>query len=76
MNQYDHLLDVRGEACPMPLLKAKMQLNAMRVGETVKVMASDAGSVRDFAAFINLTQHSLKEAHLENEFIYFITKND
>lgn len=60
----------------MPLLKAKMQLNAMRAGETVKVMASDAGSVRDFAAFIKLTEHSLTEAHSDNEFIYFITKND
>ena len=60
----------------MPLLKAKMQLNAMRAGETVKVMASDAGSVRDFAAFIKLTEHSLTEVHSDNEFIYFITKND
>ncbi len=76
MSQYDVLLDVSGEACPMPLLKAKMQLNKMAEGECLKVVATDAGSVRDFAAFIKLTEHTLEQDHSEQgQYIYYITKH-
>jgi tRNA 2-thiouridine synthesizing protein A len=75
MVKFDCLVDARGESCPMPLLRAKLKLNEMKDGECVKVMATDAGSVRDFEAFISLTPHELKAEHSENEFIYFITKH-
>lgn len=59
----------------MPLLKAKMQLNKMQVGECLKVVATDAGSVRDFASFISLAGHDLAEDHAEGQsFVYYITK--
>ena len=74
--EFDYLVDAQGEACPMPLLRAKMQLNKMAVGECVKVLATDAGSVRDFKSFIELAGHSLSEAHpAPDQFVYFITKN-
>ncbi len=75
MVKFDFLVDARGESCPMPLLRAKLKLNEMKGGECVKVMATDAGSVRDFEAFISLTPHELKAEHSEDEFIYFITKH-
>ena len=76
MSNYDHLVDARGEACPMPLLRAKLKLNEMLSGQTVKVMATDAGSVRDFEAFIGLTPHALETAHSDDEYVYLITKRD
>jgi len=76
MSHNDYLVDASGEACPMPLLKAKMQLNKMAVGEILKVVATDAGSVRDFAAFIGLTSHELLESITSDEtFIYYIKKH-
>ncbi len=74
MVKTDYEVDARGEACPMPLLRAKLQLNNMAEGESVKLLATDAGSVRDFEAFIGLTSHDLVCKHTEDEFIYFITK--
>lgn len=74
MTKNDYEVDARGESCPMPLLRAKLQLNNMEEGECVKVLATDAGSVRDFEAFIGLTSHELTCDHTEEEFIYFITK--
>ncbi|MEE4660598.1 MAG: sulfurtransferase TusA family protein [Halieaceae bacterium] len=44
-------LDARGLDCPMPLLKAKRALNALRAGERLRVLATDRGSVRDFEVF-------------------------
>ena len=37
MVKTDYEVDARGEACPMPLLRAKLQLNNMAEGESVKV---------------------------------------
>ena len=75
---YDYLVDATGDACPLPLLKAKQQLNKMSVGECVKVIASDEASVRDFASFIELTAHDLTQPSIENtelhNFVYYIVK--
>lgn len=71
----DVIVDAQGEACPMPLLKAKMALNKMTEGEVLKVIATDAGSVRDFRAFISLTPHELIEDTSDSScFVYYITK--
>jgi tRNA 2-thiouridine synthesizing protein A len=56
------LLDVRGLACPLPLLKARKALREVAVGQTLEVLATDPGSWRDFAAFAEQSGHSLLEA--------------
>lgn len=73
--KYDYLVDASGESCPMPLLRAKMQLNKMNPGECVKVIATDAASVRDFSSFIALTANELSEdREHDGEFVYYIVK--
>jgi len=73
---YDYLVDASGERCPMPLLKAKRQLNTMKSGECLKVIATDAASVRDFSSFIKLTGHKLEKEQLEQGlFVYYIVKS-
>ena len=52
-------LDATGLECPMPLLKAKRALNAMRVGQQLRVLATDQGSVRDFRVFAEQSGHLL-----------------
>lgn len=52
-------LDARGLRCPLPLLKAKQVLRDMAVGEVLRVLATDAGSVRDFQAFAQLSRQEL-----------------
>jgi TusA-related sulfurtransferase len=75
MMNYDYLVDASGDSCPMPLLKAKRQLNTMKSGECLKVIATDAASVRDFSSFIALTGHNLQKEQLEQDsFIYYIIK--
>ncbi len=65
----DHFLDASGLTCPMPLLKAKQKLNQIAVGETLCVVATDPGSMRDFESFIKLTAHEMLES-LEQEGVY------
>jgi tRNA 2-thiouridine synthesizing protein A len=54
-----HEVDALGLICPMPLLKAKRALNEMAVGERLRVMATDQGSVRDFQVFAQQSGHRL-----------------
>jgi tRNA 2-thiouridine synthesizing protein A len=63
-------LDARGLNCPLPILKAKKALSDMTSGQTLKVIATDAGSVRDFQAFAKQTGNELVEQQtLGSEFI-------
>jgi tRNA 2-thiouridine synthesizing protein A len=62
-------LDVRGLACPLPLLKARKALRDVAIGQTLEVMATDPGSWRDFAAFAEQSGNSLLEA-VEEDGVY------
>ena len=57
--QIDKEIDTRGLNCPLPILKAKKALAEMDSGQTLKVVATDAGSVRDFQAFAKQTGNDL-----------------
>lgn len=56
---HDALVDASGLNCPLPLLKAKMELNRLASGAVLKVIATDAGSQRDFRTFARLAGHAL-----------------
>ncbi|NBO40923.1 MAG: sulfurtransferase TusA family protein [Betaproteobacteria bacterium] len=55
----DQELDTRGLNCPLPILKAKKALSAMHSGQLLKVVSTDKGSLRDFAAFCKQTGNEL-----------------
>jgi TusA-related sulfurtransferase len=40
-------LDVTGESCPMPVVKAKAAVDDLETGETLAVLATDPGSMSD-----------------------------
>ncbi|MCK7544164.1 sulfurtransferase TusA family protein [Marinobacter bryozoorum] len=55
----DITLDATGLRCPMPLLKAKLQLGSMAAGQQLEVLATDPGSARDIPAWLAHTSHTL-----------------
>ena len=67
MMQIDKELDTRGLNCPLPILKAKKTLAEMSSGQLLKVMSTDAGSVRDFQAFAKQTGNELVEQQTAGE---------
>jgi tRNA 2-thiouridine synthesizing protein A len=73
--QIDKELDTRGLNCPLPILKAKKALNEMTTGQTLKVVATDAGSVRDFQAFARQTGNVLVEQQTAGaDFIHILKR--
>ena len=73
--QIDKEIDTRGLNCPLPILKAKKALSEMVSGQTLKVVATDAGSVRDFQAFAKQTGNELVEQQsVGAEFIHLMRR--
>lgn len=69
-------VDARQLRCPLPLLKAKQALHRVQVGESVEVLATDSGSVRDFHEYARLAGQIIghfSENH--GVYRYIITKN-
>jgi tRNA 2-thiouridine synthesizing protein A len=68
-------LDVKGLNCPLPILRAKKALAGMASGELLRVVATDPGSVKDFAAFCKQTGNALlSSADNGKEFSFVISK--
>ncbi|WP_181295302.1 sulfurtransferase TusA family protein [Pseudomonas sp. Q2-TVG4-2] len=71
----DAELDAVGLECPMPLLKAKLELNRLASGQVLKVTATDPGSQRDFRSFAKLAGHTLlREEADEGLYRYWLRK--
>jgi tRNA 2-thiouridine synthesizing protein A len=71
----DKELDTRGLNCPLPILKAKKALSEMQSGQILRVVATDAGSVRDFLAFAKQTGNELLEQTTAgNDFIHVMRR--
>ena len=49
------MVDGRGLACPMPLLKTKVALRGVAEGESLYVVATDPNSQADIVAFCQQT---------------------
>lgn len=52
-------LDARGLRCPLPVLKARKKLLAMRTGERLLVEATDPVAAIDFPHFCSETGHQM-----------------
>ena len=73
--QIDQELDTRGLHCPLPILKAKKALTGVQSGQLLKVISTDQGSLRDFAAFAKQTGNELLEQQtVGNEFIHTLKR--
>ena len=71
----DKEIDTRGLNCPLPILKAKKALSEMVSGETLKVVSTDPGSVRDFKAFARQTGNELLDQQtLGSDFIHVLKR--
>ena len=73
--QIDKEIDTRGLNCPLPILKAKKALTDMQSGQLLKVVSTDAGSVRDFQAFARQTGNELVDQQTEGvDFIHVLRR--
>ena len=75
MSDFDSELDATGLNCPLPILRAKKAISAMDAGQTLRIIATDPGSVKDFEAFCKQTGNELlASGESEGTFTFDIRK--
>jgi tRNA 2-thiouridine synthesizing protein A len=71
----DQVLDCSGLACPMPILKTKKAIDGLTIGQILKMIATDPGSISDMNAWTQKTGHELVASEQAGDkFIFYIKK--
>jgi len=69
----NQLLDCKGLACPMPIVRTKKAMDALKPGEVIEMQATDAGSLADIQGWARSTGHqylgTLREGEVLRHFI-------
>jgi tRNA 2-thiouridine synthesizing protein A len=61
-------LDVRGMKCPIPIVKAKKEMDTLVAGDVLEVIATDPGSMADFRGWVKTAKHAaLRDQRTETD---------
>ncbi|MDG2106837.1 MAG: sulfurtransferase TusA family protein [Gammaproteobacteria bacterium] len=74
MSDFDKELDTSGLNCPLPIIKAKKEINGMDAGQTLKIISTDPGAVKDFESFATQTGNQLLSTEEKDNKFYFLLK--
>lgn len=67
-------VDARGLSCPMPIVKTAQAVKALEAGALIEVLATDPGSVKDFAAWSKSTGNELVEQSVDGAVFRFVIR--
>ena len=67
-------VDARGLSCPMPIVKTAQAIKTIASGDLLEVLATDKGSVKDFAAWSRTTGHELVEQSVDGGVYRFVLR--
>jgi tRNA 2-thiouridine synthesizing protein A len=71
---HDAELDVRGLLCPLPVLRARKRLSAMKPGETLRILATDPAAAIDFPHYCAESGHALLSTEQQGEVLVFVIR--
>jgi tRNA 2-thiouridine synthesizing protein A len=72
--QVTQTIDARGLSCPMPIVKTAQAIRLAASGSLIEVLATDPGSLKDFAAWSRTTGHELLEQTTEDGTFRFVIR--
>ncbi len=67
-------LDLKGLSCPLPIVKTAQAMKEITSGDLVEALATDPGSVADFAAWAKTTGNELVEQTTEDGVFRFVIR--
>ncbi len=67
-------VDAKGLSCPMPIVKTAQAAKEMPSGALLEVLATDAGSVKDFAAWSKSTGNEIVEQSVDGGVYRFVLR--
>ena len=60
------LLDAKGLACPMPIVKTKKSMDILETGQVLEIHTTDKGAKNDLTAWARSGGHELLKIEEEN----------
>ncbi|MBT2569953.1 sulfurtransferase TusA family protein [Planococcus sp. ISL-110] len=70
----DKVLDAKGLACPMPIVKTRKEMKAMESGQVLEILATDKGAKADLAAWAKSGGHELMDSQENGDVFSFWIK--
>ncbi|MFC5469819.1 sulfurtransferase TusA family protein [Cohnella suwonensis] len=71
----NQVLDCKGLACPMPIVRTKKAIEALKPGEVIEMQATDKGSLADIQGWAKNTGHQyLGTLHEGNVLKHYVRK--
>jgi TusA-related sulfurtransferase len=68
-------VDAKGLSCPLPVVRARLAIDKLSAGELIEIVATDPGSVSDFANWTKMSGHDLVDSRDEDGvYTYLIRK--
>ena len=68
------ILDLKGLACPMPVVKVSKGIKEIEVGQVLQAVTSDPGALTDFPAWANTTGNEIIKTETEGKETSFFIK--
>lgn len=68
------VLDAKGLACPMPIVKTRKAMNDIASGEVLEVVVTDKGAKADLTAWSKSGGHDLLDMSEESDVLTFWIK--
>jgi tRNA 2-thiouridine synthesizing protein A len=67
-------VDAKGLSCPMPIVRTAQHMKTVPSGAHVELLATDAGSVKDVAAWSRSTGNALMEQSVDGGVYRFVIR--
>ena len=67
-------IDVRGLYCPEPVFRTKMEVERLKIGDTLKIVADDPESEEDISRWVNRNGHQLISLNKNDKDLEFVVK--
>jgi tRNA 2-thiouridine synthesizing protein A len=67
-------VDARGLSCPMPIVKTAQAMKGLASGAAIELLATDAGSIKDVAAWCRATGNELVEQTSDGAVYRFVIR--
>jgi len=72
--QVAKVLDLKGLACPMPVVKVSKGIKEVAIGEVIEAQTTDPGSLTDFPAWAKTSGNEIVKTDQEEKLIKFFIK--
>ena len=68
------VLDLKGLACPMPIVKVSKGIKEVEVGQVIEALSTDPGSMTDFPAWAKTSGNEILKTEQADKLFKFYIK--